>query len=411
MRYNPSALKIPAVLTALCLLALASLAQAEKLGPLAPRPDWSDLDPFQETITRVDFLALLDSVYAPHGAWKTYIQVGADSAAIKTSTGQPPYVLRFAAAPGMARPPARTWRARAQLPPRHPDKPLAGIRIAIDPGHIGGKWAKVEERWFRIGNSAPVAEGDMTLHVARLLSARLRELGAQVWLTRTKAAPVTPERPKNLAREAAASLADKQQAINPVSLQREAELLFYRNSEIRRRAELVNDVIKPDVVICLHFNAEPWGDPARPSLTDENHLHLLVNGCYTAKELAYDDVRFTMLRKMLGRAYREELAVSEAVAASMARATGLPPYHYEATASALKVGSFLWARNLAANRLFECPVIYLEPYVMNSRAVFDRVQAGDYEGRHAVGGKMQKSLYREYVDGVVAGLIDYYSAL
>ena len=44
------------------------------------------------------------------------------------------------------------------------------------------------------------------------------------------------------------------------------ELLFYRNSEIRRRASLVNYRLRPDLVLCLHFNAEPWGDPSHPKL-------------------------------------------------------------------------------------------------------------------------------------------------
>jgi len=412
LRYNPSALKIVRLLPALLALALAGIAHGQKLSPMASKPDWSDLDKYQQSITRSDFLYLLEAVYAPHSAWKPYIDIGKTSASIRTSFGAPPYVLQFAPAPGMARPAPRYWRAKAQMPARPDIKPLNGIRIAIDPGHLGGKWAQMEERWFRIGNSDPVAEGDMTLTVAKLLVPRLEALGAQVWLTRAKANPVTPVRPKSLAKPAARSLADKEEAVTPASIQHEAELLFYRVSEIYHRAELVNDAIKPDLVICLHFNAEVWGDPAHPTLTDKNHMHLIVNGCFTVKELAYDDMRFTMLRKLLGRAWREELAVSESVAAAMARATGLPAYEYEPGASALKVGSgsFVWARNLAANRLFQCPVVYIEPYVMNSKAVFDRVQAGDYKGSQSVGGKMQKSIYREYADGVVAGLVDYYSA-
>ncbi len=46
---------------------------------------------------------------------------------------------------------------------------------------------------------------------------------------------------------------------------------------------------------------------------------------------------------------------------------------------------------------------------MNSRAVFERVQEGDYAGLRAVGGRMQRSIYREYADGITAGLVDYYT--
>ena len=52
--------------------------------------------------------------------------------------------------------------------------------------------------------------------------------------------------------------------------------------------QLITSFVLPEV-ICLHCNAEEWGDPAHPQLTDKNHLHLLVNGNYHAGELALAD--------------------------------------------------------------------------------------------------------------------------
>ncbi|MDD5201093.1 MAG: N-acetylmuramoyl-L-alanine amidase [Terrimicrobiaceae bacterium] len=408
--YNPRALKIRRALPAILLLAFAAIAPAARLSPLAERPDWSSLDKYQESITREDFLFLLDSVYAPGGGWKPFIAVGERSALIQTSRGTPPFVLRFAPTQGTIKPAPRFWRQKSQMGARPEGKPLAGVRIALDPGHLGGPWAKMEERWFQIGNAPPITEGDMTLLVARLLVPRLQALGAEVFLTRRKAGPVTPLRPDRLRKEAAFSLADKEEPITPAALKTESERLFYRVSEIHRRADLINEDIRPDLVLCLHFNAEAWGDPAHPTLTDKNHMHLLITGCFAGKELVYDDERYTMLQKLLSRTYREELALSESIADSLARATGLPPYAYK-TDSAIQVGSspYVWARNLLANRLFQCPVIYVEPYVMNSRAVFDRVQAGDFDGKRAVAGRMQQSVFREYADGVARGLARYYS--
>jgi len=383
------------------------------LSSLAERPDWSSLDKYQESITRTDFLTLLDGVYAPGGVWKPFITVGDLAATIQTSAGQPSYILRFAVAPGLIKPASRFWRQKSQLPAHPEHLPLNGIRIALDPGHLGGAWAKMEERWFQIGKSKPVTEGDMTLLVARLLVPRLQALGATVYLTRRKAGPVTSDRPDRLGKAASFSLADKKQPATSDALKKEREILFYRVSEIRQRARLINETLRPDLVLCLHFNAEPWGDEHHPTLTDKNHLHLLVTGCFAAKELAYDDQRLDLLRKLLSRAYPEELAVAESVAASLAKATGLPAYQYDtATGSALKVGrsSYVWARNLLANRLFQCPVVYIEPYVMNSHAAFARIQAGDYAGKQAVDGRMQPSIFREYADAVARGLANYYSS-
>ena len=95
----------------------------------------------------------------------------------------------------------------------------------------------------------------------------------------------------------------------------------------------------------------------------------------------------------------------------MARETGLPPYAYPTTNSTTKVGTsgYVYARNLLATRLYRCPVVYCEPYVMNSKDVFARIQAGDYEGTRNINGVERKSIFREYADSVADGLVEYYS--
>lgn len=395
------------ILSILLLTATAN-ALAQKLSPLAPKPDWKQLDVYQNTITRADFVYLLENVYAPHGAAQSVISVGPDSASIQTSGG--PFVLQFAADPDSAKPIPRYWKGRWQIPNPPASQPLAGLKIALDPGHLGGAWAKIEERWFQVGKSTPVTEGDLTLYVAKLLTSRLKNLGAEVFLTRTKAEPVTSQRPKQLMAEARRSLAQTGSSVTGYSTVKESERLFYRASEIRQRAKLVNERIQPDLVICLHFNAEEWGDANNPSLTDKNHLHFLISGSLNASELSYEDQRFNMMTKLLSRTFPEELAATRSVATAMARQTGLPPFEYKG-GNAINVGGnpYIWARNLLANRLYQCPVIFAEPYVMNSREVFARIQAGDYTGTRPFGGVARKSIYREYADSLVEGLVNYYS--
>jgi hypothetical protein len=118
-----------------------------------------------------------------------------------------------------------------------------------------------------------------------------------------------------------------------------------------------------------------------------------------------------MLLKLLNRTYSEELSCSESVAASMARITGLPPYRYSGS-NAKSVGhsGYVWARNLLANRLYECPVIFIEPYVMNSQEFFARVQAGEYEGLRDFSGVMRQNIFEEYAQGVVDGIAAYFRA-
>lgn len=406
-----------------CAIATSALAGEESvhhLSPLATVPDWSELDRFQDTITREEFERLLHDVYAPNGAWQPFITLAADSAVVLThgATGQ--FVLRFAPDASSSKPVPRYWQPASSLQPA--GKPLAGVKVALDPGHIGGRWSIMEERWFRIGeNTKPVTEGDMTLVVAKLLAPELRKLGAEVSFVRGTTDPITARRPGDLRSRAidelnkrAASDVPKNTGDTPPALpeewiKRHSELLFYRTAEIRHRAQYVNRTLKPDVVLCIHFNAEAWGDPLHPTFVERNHLHLLINGCYDAAELAYEDVRFDMLMKLLTRTFREELEASETVANYLAGATRLVPYEYT-RGNARRIGDnpYIWARNLLANRLYRCPVIYLEPYVMNHQEVWQRVQLGDYEGEREINGVMRKSIYREYADAVAEGLAAHY---
>src|SRR5262249_61869824 len=84
--------------------------------------------------------------------------------------GQKFFTLRFATGDSPRKPVPRLGRPAKSLSPTKQDKPLSGLKIALDPGHLGGKWAKMEERWFQVGETKPVQEGDLTMLVAHMLS-------------------------------------------------------------------------------------------------------------------------------------------------------------------------------------------------------------------------------------------------
>ena len=400
-----------------------SVAAADHLSnPLADPPKWKLLEKYQRTITHDEFERLLRTVYATHGISDELIRIDRDFACILMERdAQAWFTLRFAKEEKRQEPANRNWRTAKSLPRQKRAGVLSGLKIALDPGHIGGEWAKMEERWFKMGDRPPVEEGEMTLRVAKMLAAKLRALGARVSFVRQKNEPVTPFRPddfKGAAREvlkAGGSENPREDFDGPddplkeKTVRWQSEILFYRNSEIRQRARLVNARLQPDLVLCLHFNAEAWGDERNPTFIDKNHLHLLVNGSYLESELAFDDERFEMLRRLLSRAFDEELKIAETVAATMAKEMQLPPYQYT-TDNVTKVGTsgYVYARNLVATRLYQCPVVYFEPYVMNNSEVFTRVQAGDYDGTRPINGVERPSIYREYVDSVVKGLVEYY---
>jgi hypothetical protein len=393
-------------------------ASAEQLTPLSPAPDWKSLDAFQQTITHDEFTQLLNGVYAPAVDPTLWFAIEPTRVRIAEGNGNW-FTLEFSDS-SVTKVGPRYWR-RAEELPADPIHPLSGLKVALDPGHLGGTWAKMEERWFQIDDSKPITEGDLTLRVAQLIGPRLTALGAQVLWVRSRPGPVTTLSPATLRGLAFLTLVGRgmypisQNYTGPFdpwrehSIQWEAEKLFYRVAEIHDRAVAVNTLLRPDLTLCLHFNAEPWGDPTHPTLVDTNHLHFIVNGGYSTAELAYADVRFALLVKLLNRSFIEEKGLAESLAEYMGPVTRLPPFHYN-TSNACPIGNtgYVWARNLLANRLYQCPVAYVECYVMNSHEFFDRFQAGEYEGLREFNGVMRKNIYEEYADGVVEGVAAYF---
>jgi hypothetical protein len=366
----------------------------------ASAADWSMLEPYQQTLSRAEFETLLANVYCPSGAFTNYLAFTTNSVGVYSTTektNSPLFTLQFS--PSISSPNSH---------------PLSLKRIALDPGHIGGAWARMEERFFERGKDRPVQEAELNLMVARLLKSRLEAAGVQVFLTKDNFEPVTDKRPEDFQTQAEQEIEATTRFATFPPLEREAafadavrkraELIFYRSSEIAARARLLNEKIKPDLTICLHVNAVEWDECN--DLVDDNRLVVFVHGNYLAPELKDDDQKLRLLEKLLERSHATELAAAEALATTLAKATKLPPVDYGPNSGSVHVGGnpYVFARNLAANRLVNGPVVFLEPYYQNNRLVYQRIQLGDYEGLRDVNGTPMKSIFREYADAVADGL-------
>ncbi len=377
----------------------AAEAPSPHLARLGSTPDWTRLDPYQGTMTRAEFVHLLQHCYSRRpGDSGATIRIEEDRALILKQSNTPEagwYDLRFRVAPLLPEAAPRYWRAPLDLDdlPANSSQPLSGLRVAIDPGHIGGKWVTWDDRHFRLGDrdSLEVKEGEMTLIVAKLLKRDLTLLGAEVHLTRDSNNPVTKERVETLQEEAKAYLIQRGQIPSAGRVAATAKAMFAISSEIRARGDLINDSIRPDVALCLHFDASPWPG-GRPAFRSPNHLHLLINGCYSDSEFlaAYEE----------GRDQSRYAEKDE---------TRLPAFAYDGNSGkSVSNNELVWARNLLANRVFLCPVLFFEPFCMNHRETHARVQEGLYDGLREINGVYRKNLYQEYADGVTAGLVRYY---
>ena len=371
-------------------------------------PDWARLDAFQGTLSKSTFEQTLHQVYCPRVSWyQDWIKLNESAVLIRKKRGEDSwYSLSFSEG--------------NQTISKNPDvlfadkkNNLNGVRIALDPGHIGGQYSEMEGRHFALNGSLPVKEGDLALSVAVRLKQKLSGLGAAVKLIREKNEPVTVLRPHDFAGEAEIWVRQRElllkKKFNPEEraklMRKRKEILFYRISEIHARAKLVNEDIRPDLVICLHLNAAPWSDPEKFELVERNDFHVLVNGCYMGGELSDDNQRFEMVFRLVNRWNKTEQHIAESVSHAFTRKTNLPIFNYKGP-NALKVGNVpgVWARNLIANRIYHCPVVFLEPYVANSHDAYERIMLGNYKGKKKINGKWKESLVEEYADSVFLGI-------
>jgi hypothetical protein len=362
--------------------------------------DWSALERYQRTISRTEFETRISRLYCPSGALTNYLTYGTNSVTVYSTfarTNLPLFVLQFASRPSSVLSHVSSFK-----------------RVALDPGHIGGEWARMEERFFVRGKDRPIQEAVLNLTVARLLKDRLEAVGARVFLTKDNFEPVTEKRAVDFraqAEQEAAALtrfdalpALEREAGMADAIRKRAESLFYRNAEIAARARLLNEKIKPDITLCIHFNAVEWDECQ--SLVDDNRLVVFVHGNYLASELNDDEQKLRLFSKLLEGSHHSELAAADAIATALANATKLPPVEYGPGSGAVRVDEnrYVFARNLAANRLVNGPVVYLEPYYQNNRIVYQRLQLGDYDGTREIDGQSYRSIFREYADAVADGL-------
>ena len=263
------------------------------------------------------------------------------------------------------------------------------------------------------GQDRPVQEAVLNLTVARLLKQQLDQQGCEVVLTKNDFQPVTDKRPADFRGQAEQEIVQSKAFDSYPPLEREAALadairkrqeqLFYRRAEIAARAKLVNDWYNPDLTICLHFNAVAWNE--HNDLVDDNRLVVFVHGDYLPAELIDDAQKLRVFRKILEQSHcrNRRLPVAESVANALAQATKLPPAQFGFGARRVGTNEYVYARNLAANRLIDGPVIFLEPYYMNNKVVYQRLQLGDYDGEKVIDGHEYRSIFREYADAVFEG--------
>lgn len=246
-------------------------------------------------------------------------------------------------------------------------KSLANCKIAIDPGHFGGEYSHLEQRFVEISFQKKLLafnEGDLTFLTALYLKELLEKEGAEVFLTRTKKA------------EGALSQNFFQFLQTHPDLwltQKTLTQLFrgvYNGVDLYARAEKIN-IFKPDVTVIIHYNAHDSGKEKSTCITDKNYNMVFIPGSFGDGELKERKARYEFLRLLVTSDFSLSKQFSKIVLKKFNERLQIPSVnpsdgaHYLETAS-VKVEEGVYARNLALTRLVHSPLCYGESLVQNN---------------------------------------------
>lgn len=282
----------------------------------------------------------------------------------------------------------KTFVEEKTLPPLHQ------ARIAIDPGHLGGKFARTEGRYVDmkpevIGGKTDIRfdEGTLSVLTARRLAKLLQAEGAKVFLTREKPGQSVYPVPFEGWRETkefedvlftkfsdvtdpekkAALLAEYRGYSDPVLF-----FKLYNGRDIQERARVINE-FAPDLTVAIHYNAG-GGNEDKTGLnlgTDRNFNLVFIPGSYKINELWTREARYHFVRLAVTGDIERAAEISKLLAKALHTKTGVPIVTTgEEKASYLREScrevfaeypnTGVYCRNLGLTRWVKGPITYGE---------------------------------------------------
>jgi len=279
-------------------------------------------------------------------------------------------------------------------PPVGTLKPLSGLRIAIDPGHIAGdlRTAKAEGRFVEMttssGETLSIFEGELTLSTALVLKDSLEKHGAEVMLTREEgnqsAIGVSFQywRRNYLPGVLRRRGYSKEKALSIVKNAPEGYIFskFFNAIDLQARARKI-DEFKPNFTIVLHFNADitnkGWQRPSQ-----KNYSMMFIPGGYLHNELNNPRARFEFLRSLVTENIEESTHLSSCVLNEMEASLGVPKVaedenlHYLERYS-MKVEDGIYARNLKLCSTLNSPICYGEALIQDNEEELRELSKND----------------------------------
>lgn len=196
---------------------------------------------------------------------------------------------------------------------------LKGLHVALDPGHFGGAYARLEDRFVDFAEPETMAfnEGNLTMGLALKLKQMLERAGAKVSLTRSPESPFPLGmnfevwkrtqmqeywgqmfEEKNLRPP---TQAEKMSAMLELMEQEKAAFSIYNRADLEKRAAILAD-LGADLTLYLHFNGsekKPTRDESGHTIAKEENFNMgFIAGSFLPNEISTEQDRRDFIRWM-----------------------------------------------------------------------------------------------------------------
>lgn len=316
-------------------------------------------------------------------------------------------------------------------PPADTQRPLSGLRVALDPGHFAGdmELAELEGKYMKMnasprtgGQQIAFNEANLSLATAYLIRDQLQALGATVLLSRTEPGkgvrdityPEWRERESQTALMAEIAAGRIDSAKLDWWRKKADEKAWCKNVfnaiDLRLRAEKIN-AFQPHLTLIIHYNIDSPNWELRDkegffTPTNENYLMAFTPGSFMKGELEDVESRVAFLRQLLTRDVEGSIRLSEAFVRQSVRYTGVPIIPEPNDMPYLNRGSILaghpgvYARNLALTRLIAGPLCYGESLCQDNVNEARALNQRDFQIAGIMAPNRIKAVATAYVEAV-----------
>ena len=307
--------------------------------------------------------------------------------------------------------------------------PLTGLKVLIDPGHMGGdEWDHNTGKYVEV-NGKKVSEGTLTLWTSLVLAERLENLGATILLTREKIGTVSEEtypdfnvtpflnsyfqnsmddwmapyldQPIDIVRNTIKTATEVQKAYSSTQKMR----FYITGADLEARSKMI-DSFKPDVSIIIHFDASK-SDQLQSSVQS---LEAFIPGGYGLNETGGRKAKALGLKHLLEvRRWNQTVELADQVTDSMSDSLRIPRLNIPKAFSGVRVRDGVYTRNLYLNRRsMNGLLVYLEclhyDHVQEHPKLTKLNETGSYHGN----AYQYPSRLNDIVDGIESGMLRYF---